>query len=176
MLTSDNQVPLTGSEKAAIVLLTLGPAVSAEILKRLPEDEVDLISSAIARLDSVTPAQREAVMERFQTAVEGRSVHIKGGLEHARILLTEAFGREQASRLIDRVAKSLDQDAVDFSNLRRVDPQQLAKFIQDEHPQTIASGAFPSGFIASRRPDLISTYRNPFGCCRSHGRIGTNFS
>jgi flagellar motor switch protein FliG len=139
MLTSDpNQVPLTGSEKAAIVLLTLGPAVSAEILKRLPEDEVDLISSAIARLDSVTPTQREAVMERFQTAVEGRSVHIKGGLEHARILLTEAFGREQASRLIDRVAKSLDQDAVDFSNLRRVDPQQLAKFIQDEHPQTIA--------------------------------------
>src|SRR5579863_788057 len=139
MLTSDpNLVPLTGSEKAAIVLLTLGPAASAEILKQLPEEEVDVISSAIARLDSVTPAQREAVLERFQTAVESRSVHIKGGLEHVRLILTEAFGREQASRLVDRVAKSLDQDAVDFSNLRRVDPQQLAKFIQDEHPQTIA--------------------------------------
>jgi flagellar motor switch protein FliG len=139
MLASDSsQVPLTGPEKAAIVLLTLGPAASAEILKQLPEEEVDVISSAIARLDSVTPAQREAVLERFQTAVESRSVHIKGGLEHVRVILTEAFGREQASRLVDRVAKSLDQDAVDFSNLRRVDPQQLAKFIQDEHPQTIA--------------------------------------
>jgi len=139
MLTSDSsQIPLTGPERAAIVILTLGPLASAEIMKKLPEDEVEVISSAVARLDSVTPAQREAVLERFHTAVSSRSVHIKGGLEHVRVLLTEAFGREQASRLVDRVAKSLDQDAVDFSNLRRVDPQQLAKFIQDEHPQTIA--------------------------------------
>jgi flagellar motor switch protein FliG len=139
MLANESvQMSLTGPEKAAIVLLTLGPVASAEILKRLPEDEIDVISSAIARLENVTPSQREAVLENFQNVVASRNVHIKGGLEHVRVILTEAFGREQASRLVDRVAKSLDQDAVDFSNLRRVDPQQLAKFIQDEHPQTIA--------------------------------------
>jgi flagellar motor switch protein FliG len=112
--------------------------VSAEILKRMPEKEVDAISSAIAKLDAVTARQVESVLEEFQNAVSTRAVDVKGGLEHARLILTEAFGRDYATRLVDRVAKSLDQDAVDFATLRRVDPQQLAKFIQDEHPQTIA--------------------------------------
>jgi flagellar motor switch protein FliG len=137
-LSTTVQTSFSGIQKAAIVLLSLGPGVSAEILKRMPEKEVDAISSAIAKLDAVTARQVESVLEEFQNAVSTRAVDVKGGLEHARLILTEAFGRDYATRLVDRVAKSLDQDAVDFATLRRVDPQQLAKFIQDEHPQTIA--------------------------------------
>lgn len=140
--TLSPQIPyagsFTGSEKAAIVLLSIGPAASAQILKQMTEEEVDLISSAIARLHSVRPQQTEAILSEFQEAVATQTIHIQGGLERTRQILIEAFGHEYATRLLDRVAKSLDQDAVDFSGLRRVDPQQLAKFIQDEHPQTIA--------------------------------------
>ena len=132
------QYSFSGLQKAAIVLLSLGPTVSAEILKKMPEEDVDEISAAIAALDPITPKQAEAVLGEFQTAVTSGYIEVRGGLEHARQILTEAFGQEYASRLVDRVTRSLDQDAVDFGRFRRVDPQQLAKFIQDEHPQTIA--------------------------------------
>jgi flagellar motor switch protein FliG len=135
---SSNDPLFTGLEKTAIVLLSLGPSASGDILKKLPEDDVDTISGAIARLNTVTEAQVEAVLREFQSAVGGRLFNVKGGLERARALLAEAFGTEYTTRLLDRVAKSLDQDAVDFASVRRVEPQQLAKFIQDEHPQTIA--------------------------------------
>lgn len=132
------QNSLTGLQKAAIVLLSLGPTASAEILKQLSEEEVDTITASIAKLDAVTSQQTESVLGEFQEAVSTRNIDTQGGLERTRAMLTEAFGKEHATRLVDRVAKNLDRDGPDFSNLRRVDPQQLAKFIQDEHPQTIA--------------------------------------
>jgi len=127
-----------GLQKAAIVLLSLGPAASAEILKQLPEEEVDALSAAIARMDAVSPGQNEAILSEFQTLVQTRTAIVRGGLDPVRSILTEAFGREQASRLVDRVVKSMNPDGIDFSSLRKVDPQQLGKLIQDEHPQTIA--------------------------------------
>jgi len=132
------QNSLTGLQKAAIVLLSLGPTASAGILKQLSEDEVEAITASIAKLDAVTSQQTESVLGEFQLAVSTRNVDTQGGLERTRAMLTEAFGQDHATRLVDRIAKTLDRDGPDFSNLRRVDPQQLAKFIQDEHPQTIA--------------------------------------
>lgn len=129
---------LTGLQKVAIVLLSLGPAACAEILKQMPEEEVDALSATIARMDAVPPRQVNAILTEFQAAVHTHTVIVTGGLDHARSILTEAFGRDYATRMIDRVIKSMDQDGVDFSSLRKVDPQQLGKFIQDEHPQTIA--------------------------------------
>jgi len=128
----------SGLQKVAIVLLSLGPVASAEILKRMPEDDVDDISEAIATLGLIPPQRVESVLTEFHLAVTGGKKQVKGDLEDVRQMLTQAFGQEYATKLIDRVTKSLDQDAVDFDRFRRVDPQQLAKFIQDEHPQTIA--------------------------------------
>lgn len=127
-----------GLQKAAIVLLSLGPTASAEIFKQLPEEEVDALSTAIARLDAVLPGQSEAVLAEFQTLVQTRAAIVRGGMDPVRLILTEAFGREEANRLVDRVVKSMNPDGIDFSSLRKVDPQQLGKLIQDEHPQTIA--------------------------------------
>lgn len=107
-------------------------------MKKLSEHEVGIISTAIAKLQAVTPQQTEAVLEEAYTALSKQLGGFRGGLEPARMILTQAFGHDQATRVVDRVAKSLDQDAVDFASLRQIDPQQLAKFIQDEHPQTIA--------------------------------------
>ncbi len=129
---------LTGVQKAAIVLLTLGPKVSAEVFKKLNEDEITAISAAIARLEPVTPNRTIAVLEEFQKVIVDSGMDVRGSLDRVRALLCEAFGSDYGTRLVDRVAKALDGDAVDFSNLRKVDPQQLGKLIQDEHPQTIA--------------------------------------
>jgi flagellar motor switch protein FliG len=129
---------LSGHQKAAIALLSLGQAASAEIMKKLSEREVSVISMAIAKLHAVTPQQTEAVLEEAQAAINKQVGYFKGGIEPVRLILTQAFGNDLATRVIDRVAKSLDQESVDFSSLRQIDPQQLAKFIQDEHPQTVA--------------------------------------
>lgn len=130
--------PFSGVKKAAIVLLSLGPAASANVLKKLSEEQVAAIGSAMARLGTVAPHDVEAVLEEFKKAAEERTIDIKGGIEHVRAILTDAFGRDYATRVLDRVEKSLDHEAVDFGSLNKVDPQQLAKFIQEEHPQTIA--------------------------------------
>lgn len=129
---------LSGHQKAAIALLSLGQAAGAEVMKKLSEREVGAISTAIAKLHSVTPEQRQAVLEEVHAAITKQTGSVKGGIEPARSMLAQAFGHDQATKVVDRVAKSLEQDAADFTSLRQIDPQQLGKFIQDEHPQTIA--------------------------------------
>ena len=131
-------VQLTGVQKTAIVLVTLGPAESAAILKHISEDEADKVAKAIARLDRVTPEQVESVLEEFIQYQTSQRLFVKGGLDYAHKILLEAYGREVAQGLIDRLVKSMNADALSFENFRKTDPQQLAKFIQDEHPQTIA--------------------------------------
>lgn len=132
------QYSAEGIERAAVVLLALGPEASAEVLKQMTDSEVDVISHAMVRLGKVNSEQAERALRDFHADLAAASGAMDGNLESVRSILTEAFGQDRASRLVDRLSKSLDQDVADFDNLRRVDPQQLAKFIQDEHPQTIA--------------------------------------
>jgi flagellar motor switch protein FliG len=129
---------LRGIQKAAIFMIALGPVDSAGILKRLPEDEADRIAKAVARLEEVAPEQVEAILEEYHQYTTSQKLLVRGGIDYARKMLSEAFGAEVADRLIARLAKSLEGDLIVFENFRKVDPQQLAKFIQDEHPQTIA--------------------------------------
>ncbi len=129
---------LKGTEKAAIFLIALGSADSAHVLKHLPEDEADQIAKAVARLDQVDSDQVEQILEEFHQFATSQKLLVRGGVEYAQKMLAEAFGPETATRLIDRLGKSLEGDLAVFDNFRRVDPQQLAKFVQDEHPQTIA--------------------------------------
>jgi flagellar motor switch protein FliG len=129
---------LPGVRKAAIVLISLGDQVGADLLRQLSEDEVQLVSQEIARLQTVSGEQAEAILEEFYQLTITRDYLARGGIEYARKMLYEAFGAETARRLLDRVAAALGVDLASFDVLQRADPQQLAKFVHSEHPQTIA--------------------------------------
>ena len=143
---------LTGLEKAGIVLIALGPKDSAAVLKHIPEVDADRVAKAIARCEGVTPDEVEASLEEFQQFATSQSLMIKGGLDYAHKVLIEAYGSEHAGRLIERLLRN---DAISFENFRRADPQQLAKFIQDEHPQTIA--LILSNLESEQAANLISS-------------------
>lgn len=129
---------LSGARRAAILLIVLGEQASAAIVKSLSEDEVQLVSREIAQLQSITPGQAESVLEEFHQMVTGREYLIKGGLEYAEKMLTTAFGAEAGRKIYTRLTKGLGSDVASFDVLHKADPQQLAKFIHSEHPQTIA--------------------------------------
>jgi flagellar motor switch protein FliG len=129
---------LTGLQKAAVFLIAIGPRESAQILKHLPEEEADRLARAIARLDQVGHESVEQSLAEYNQFVTSQRLLVRGGVDYAQKVLIEAYGEESARRLISRLNRSLETDLGVFDNFRKVDPQQLAKFIQDEHPQTIA--------------------------------------
>jgi len=129
---------LTGIQKAAMVLVLLGDQASGEILKLCSEDEVQLILREVAKLRKVTPDQAEYVLEEFYQLTSARDYIAKGGIDYAKSMLINAFGPEVAKRLMDRLIKALGEDMPSFDALQKADPQQLAKFLHNEHPQTIA--------------------------------------
>jgi flagellar motor switch protein FliG len=129
---------LTGLQKAAIFLIAIGPRESAKILKHLPEEETDRLAKAIARLEQVGHQSVEESLSEYNQFVTSQKLLVRGGVDYAQKVLIEAYGEEAARKLISRLNKSLETDLGVFDNFRKVDPQQLAKFIQDEHPQTIA--------------------------------------
>lgn len=138
VLNSASGETLKGLQKAAVLLVTLGEEPSAEVLKELSEDEIGLIARAVARAPNVTSQQAEAVLDEFHQMTLAQEFVVKGGLEYARKMLARAFGPESAKRLMDRLTKSVGGEGADIDVLQRADPQQLAKFIHNEHPQTVA--------------------------------------
>ena len=127
-----------GVRKAAILMITLGEQASAEIVRQLSEDDAQRVSREVARISAITPEQAEAVLEEFyQIAMAGQYV-VRGGIDYARNMLMSAFGPDAGRRLLERLSKTLGAEAANFDALQKADPQQLAKFIHNEHPQTIA--------------------------------------
>jgi flagellar motor switch protein FliG len=129
---------LTGLQKAAIFLIAIGQRESAKILKHLPEEETDRLAKTIARLEHVGHENVEESLSEYNQFVTSQKLLVRGGVEYAQKVLIEAYGEVAARKLIARLNRSLETDLGVFDNFRKVDPQQLAKFIQDEHPQTIA--------------------------------------
>ena len=129
---------LTGIEKAAILLVVLGDQTSSSIVKHLSEDEVEIVSREVARLKKVSPEDAEAVLEEFYQLTSAREYVARGGVDYAKSMLIKAFGPEASKRLIDRLVSGLGEDMVTFDALQKADPEQLAKFLHNEHPQTVA--------------------------------------
>src|SRR3954453_23938404 len=128
---------LTGASKAAALLATVGESASAQILKHLNEEEVQRVSQAVAQLTRVDSSEAEAILEEFHQMVAAQQYVVKGGIDYVREMLHHAFGAEVASRLLDQVKNLIANEAANFDVLQKADPQQLAKFIHNEHPQTI---------------------------------------
>jgi flagellar motor switch protein FliG len=119
-------------------MITLGEEVSADILRHLEDDEVDEIGREVARVSLISTEQSESILEEFYEMAIAHDYVVKGGIDYAKKMLYSAFQPEQAKKLVDRLMKSLGSEAANFDALQKADPQQLAKFIHSEHPQTIA--------------------------------------
>lgn len=127
---------LTGKQKAAILLISLGTDVSAGIMKHLREDEIEEITLEIANLKRVPPELRDQVIEEFQQLCQAQEYILSGGIEMAREILDKALGTHKADDVIEKLTSSLTVRPFDFA--RKTEPSQLLNFIQNEHPQTIA--------------------------------------
>ncbi len=138
MVKSAESELIPGIRKVAILMVMIGHDASSSILRELDEEEVQKISREIARVQTLTSEEAEGVLEEFYQMSLARDYVIKGGLEYARKLLMNAFGPEQAKKMLDRLTKTLGSETLSFDALQKTDPQQLAKFIHSEHPQTIA--------------------------------------
>ena len=136
MATPAHAPLLTGIQKAAILLVSVGDQVSAELLKRLSDDEVQAVTAAIASLPAISREQAESVLEEFRSATSVSGGH--GGVDFAKRILTSAFGAEGSKKHVERLPKAAGRSSDAGQRLQKLDPQLLARFVESEHPQTIA--------------------------------------
>lgn len=127
---------LSGVQKAAILLIVLGPERSAEIFKHLKEEEIEELTLEIANTRSVSPTVKDNVINEFYEVCLAQQYIAEGGINYAKELLEKAYGEEKALDVIGRLTASLQVKPFEF--VRKTDASQLLNFIVDEHPQTIA--------------------------------------
>ena len=127
---------LSGVQKAAILLIALGPEKSALIFKHLKEEEIETLTLEIANTRSVSPQEKETVLNEFYQICLAQQYIAEGGIGYAKNLLEKALGDEEAQAVISRLTASLQVRPFEF--VRKADPTQVLNFIQDEHPQTVA--------------------------------------
>lgn len=127
---------LTGVQKAAVLLITLGPEKSASIFKHLKEEEIEELTLEIANTRSISPQEKEDVLNEFYQVCLAQQYIAECGIGYAKELLEKALGEQKAQDVITKLTASLQVRPFEF--IRKTDPSQVLNFIQDEHPQTIA--------------------------------------
>ena len=127
---------LSGLQKSAVLLITLGPERSASIFKHLKEEEIEELTLEIANTRSITPQLKDEVVNEFYQVCLAQQYIAEGGIGYAKELLEKALGTEKAMDVIGKLTASLQVKPFEF--IRKTEPSQLLNFIQDEHPQTIA--------------------------------------
>lgn len=127
---------LTGKQKAAILLISLGPDVSASVYKHLSEEEIEKLTLEISGVRKVDSKDKDEVLDEFHNIAIAQDYITQGGIGYAKQVLEKALGQDQAAAIINRLTSSLQVRPFDFA--RKADPGQILNFIQNEHPQTIA--------------------------------------
>lgn len=127
---------LTGKEKAAILLITLGPEKSADIFKHLGEEEIEELTLEIANMRMVSPEDKEKVIEDFYQMCVAQDYISEGGINYAKDVLERALGGQKAVDIINKLTTSLQVRPFEF--IRKADVNQIMNYIQNESPQTIA--------------------------------------
>lgn len=126
----------TGLQKAAILLIAIGPEKSAQVFKHLKEEDIEQLTLEIANMRTVAPEEKEEVLEEFYQMCLAQEYISEGGISYAKEILERALGSQKALDVINRLTASLQVRPFDF--VRKADASQLLNFIQGEHPQTIA--------------------------------------
>ena len=129
---------LSGLEKAAILLILLGEEATTTIYKNLPPGELQLLTQQISALQNVPPDVADRVLREYHRLSMTQEFIAEGGTDVAEKMLSRAFGDQSARMLLDQVLLAREAATRSFDTLQKADPQQLVKFVQGEHPQTIA--------------------------------------
>ena len=135
-MARSNETSISGVQKAAVLLIALGPEKSAQIFKHLKDEEIEELTLEIANTRSITPQVKEEVINEFYGVCLAQQYIAEGGIGYAKELLEKTFGPDKAMDVIGRLTASLQVKPFEFA--RKADASQLLNFIQDEHPQTIA--------------------------------------
>jgi flagellar motor switch protein FliG len=133
---ADQPPSLGGPKKAAVMMITLGADACAQIFKSLDEEDVELLTAEIARLEGVTSELREKVLEEFHQLAVAQRYILQGGVDYAKTALEAAMGPRKAREILEKVQSTIRTTG--FSLLKDIDPMQVVNFIQKEHPQTVA--------------------------------------
>lgn len=128
---------VNGIKKAAILMISLGPETSAEIMKMLPDSYIQKVSYEIANIDYVKPEEREGIIEEFMDMTQAREYILDGGIDYAKDLLNKALGPQRAKEVIDML-NQIQLREKPFDIARKADTAQLTTLLLSEHPQTVA--------------------------------------
>jgi flagellar motor switch protein FliG len=127
-----------GIRKAAILLVLLGEEIASLIYKNLNETEMQRVTQEISEIGTIDPAEAGVILNEYHTLAVTQEYIAQGGTEYAERLLVKTLGAEAAHAMLDEVSRAQELSASKLDSLQKADPQQLAKFLQGEHPQTIA--------------------------------------
>jgi len=127
-----------GMRKAAILLVLMGDDVASQIFRNLPQSDLERLTQEIAELDYVDPKSALSVLEEYHRLTLTQDYVAQGGSDYAEKLLVKSFGEEGARQLMSQVTRAAQASVSKLDSLQKSDPQQLAKFLENEHPQTIA--------------------------------------
>ncbi len=127
---------LSGPQKSAVLLMSLGTERAARVLRQLDEDEITAIVAEVTQLRDVPADVVDEVLDEFEVTSRARRHLATGGIDVARELLEASLGADRTGEIVERLSMSFV--SAPFECVRRVDPRMLLSFIRDEHPQTIA--------------------------------------
>lgn len=133
---SQLSAPLTGRQKAAILLITLGPEVSAQVFKNLRDDEIEQLTLEIANVRKVDSEEKNKILSEFHEICLAQEYISQGGITYAKEVLEKALGSQKAIDVLNRLTATLQVRPFDFA--RKAEPAQILNFIQNENSQTIA--------------------------------------
>ncbi len=129
---------LSGIRKAAVLLVAVGEEVAREILRTLPEADVQRLTEELADLRGISSELSNDVVQEFWDLLATQGFIMHGGLDFASRLLVDAFGKQRADELLMELRRSQEAAQGNLAKLQRTDPVQLGKLLDAEHPQTIA--------------------------------------
>ncbi|MFP7494085.1 flagellar motor switch protein FliG [Terribacillus saccharophilus] len=127
---------LTGKQKAAILMISLGADTAANVYKHLTEEEIEKMSLEISSVKKVDSVEKESIIDQFHQIAIAQDYISQGGIAYAKSILEKALGNDEAAAIMNRLTSTLQVRPFDFA--RKADPTQILNFIQNEHPQTIA--------------------------------------
>ena len=135
-MTDKKDAERSGTDRAAILLLTLGEQEAAQVLKHMGAKEVQRIGAAMAKLTNVSKEEVYTVITDFSSSVESQTSVGVGAEDFLRKVLVDALGQEKASSIIDRI--SIGRSTKGLEALKWMDSRAVAELIRLEHPQIIA--------------------------------------